>query len=65
MNSLNLEGIPTLNQTAEFIWKKIETGAEAEEIVISLAAECGVPQDEIRDEVLGFIDTLKKASVIE
>lgn len=64
-NGLNLEGIPTLNQTAEFIWKKIETGAEAEEIVISLADECGVPQDEIRDEVKSFINALKGAGIIE
>lgn len=63
--SLNLEGILTLNQTAEFIWEKIEAGAEAEEIVEALAIECEVSQDEIKDEVLGFIDTLKKASVIE
>ena len=63
--SLNLEGILTLNQTAEFIWNKIEAGAEAEDIVRALAAECDVPQDEIRGEVLGFIDVLKKSGIIE
>ncbi len=63
--SLNLEGILTLNETAEFIWKRIEAGGDAEAIVKALAAECEIPQDEIKDEVLGFINTLKGAGVIE
>ena len=61
----NLEGILTLNETAEFIWKKIESGAETEDIVKALAEECDVSQDEIRDEVFSFINTLKEAGVIE
>ena len=64
-NSLSFDGIPTLNKTAEFIWKKLETGAEAEDVVRSLAAECNVSEDEIREEVIDFISLLKKAGIIE
>lgn len=64
-NSLSFEGIPTLNKTAEFIWKKLEAGAEAEDIVKSLADECNVSPDEIRDEVTDFIDLLIKAKIVE
>ena len=64
-NCRNLEGILTLNETAEFIWKKIEAGAEAEDIVRSLADECNVSQEEISGEVLDFIDKLKKTKIIE
>lgn len=63
-NSLNLEGILTLNDTGEFIWKMIEKGAETGDIVTSLAAECNVQADEIKEEVFEFIDNLKKAGII-
>ena len=64
-NVMQLEGILTLNDTAEFIWRKIESGAQEEEIVNSLAIECDTSADEIREEVLEFIKTLKGAGVIE
>ena len=62
---MKLEGVFTLNETAEFIWHMIEKGTEAEDIVKSLAAECDIPQDEIRSEVIDFIDRLKKTDIIE
>ena len=64
-DGMNLGGVPTLNKTAEFIWKKLEAGTEAEDIVKSLTDECDVSPDEIRDEVVEFINLLKKADVIE
>ena len=64
-NAMNLEGILTLNDTAEFIWRKIESGAQEEEIVNSLTVECDASAEEIREEVLGFIRALKGAGVIE
>lgn len=65
LNGLNLGGVLTMNQTAEFIWNKIDEGAETEEIVEALSSECNVPQDEIRDEVKSFINALKGAGIIE
>ena len=63
-NCKKLEGILTLNETAKFIWNSIDAGEEAEDIVRLLADECNVSQDEIRDEVIDFIDKLKKADII-
>lgn len=62
---MHLDGILTLNDTAEFIWQKIEEGAETEEIVSHLADECNVLPDDIRTEVYGFINKLKTAGIIE
>lgn len=64
-NSMHFEGIITLNDTAEYIWRKIESGANEEQIANSLAIECNVPADEIKDEVFGFIKALKGADIIE
>lgn len=64
-NTMHLDGILTLNDTAEFIWHKIEEGAETEEIVSLLADECNVLPDDIRTEVYGFINKLKTAGIIE
>ena len=64
-NGMNFSGIITVNDTAKFIWRKIESGAQEEEIVNSLAVECDISADEIREEVHGFIEKLKGAGVIE
>lgn len=63
-NALNFEGILTLNDTGEFIWQMLDKGAETGEIVTSLAAECNVPEEEIKDEVFDFIENLKKANIV-
>lgn len=63
-NSLNFEGILTLNDTGEFIWQMLEKGAETGGIVTALADECNVPEDEIKDEVFDFIENLKKANIV-
>ncbi|MCQ2472019.1 MAG: PqqD family protein [Clostridia bacterium] len=64
-STMRMDGIVTLNDTAEFIWRKIEHGAETDEIVASLAAECEVDADEIKGEVVSFIEKLKGAGIIE
>ncbi len=64
-STMRMEGIVTLNDTAEFIWRKIEQGAETEEIITALAAECEISADEIQGEVVAFIEKLKGAGIIE
>lgn len=62
---INYTGLITVNETGAFIWNMLETGAQTDEIVTSLANECNIQPDEIRDEVLGFIEHLKGADLVE
>lgn len=65
LGGINFTGLITVNETGSYIWKMLEKGAEAEEITASLAAECNVSADEIREEVLEFIEKLKGADILE
>ena len=62
---INFTGLITVNETGTFIWNMLSDGAETEEIVSALAKECDVQPDAIRGEVLGFLDALKGADVLE
>lgn len=62
---MDFQGIITVNETAKFIWKLLEKGAQKEEIIIALAKECNVKADEIRADVEEFITTLERADIIE
>lgn len=64
-NTLNFEGVPTLNDTGEFIWHMLEKGAETQEIISALAKECSVSENEVRDDVEDFISALKSGKIIE
>ncbi len=63
--SMDFQGIITVNDTAKFIWKMLETGAEKEDIVSALAKECNVAPDGIKGDVDEFITTLERADIIE
>ena len=60
---MDFQGIITVNDTAEFIWRKLENGMEENEIISALASECGVKEKE--DDVKEFISTLKGAGIVE
>lgn len=62
---MDFQGIITVNDTAEFIWRKLENGMEENEIISALASECGVKEKDIKDDVKEFISTLKGAGIVE
>ena len=62
---MDFQGIITVNDTAEFIWRKLENGMEENEIISALASECGVKEKDIEDAVKEFISTLKGAGIVE
>ncbi len=62
---MDFQGIITVNDTAEFIWRKLENGMEENEIISALASECGVKEKDIEDDVKEFISTLKGAGIVE
>lgn len=63
--TMKFDGIITVNDTGEFIWRMLENGAEEEGIVKALARECNTAEDEIREDVSDFIKSLKKAGIVE
>ena len=62
---MDFQGIITVNDTAAFIWRKLENGMEENEIISALASECGVKEKDIEDDVKEFISTLKGAGIVE
>lgn len=65
VGGINFTGLITVNETGTFIWKMLEKGAEPDDVVTALAAECSVSADDIRGEVLEFIEKLKGADLVE
>lgn len=65
LGGINFTGLITVNETGTYIWKMLEKGAEVEEIVDSLAKECNVSAEDIKGEVLEFIEKLKGADLVE
>ncbi len=63
--SMDFQGIITVNDTAEFIWKMLENSADKEEIIFALAKECNVDAEDIRGDVDEFINTLERAGIVE
>lgn len=64
-SGMNFQGVITVNDTGEFIWRMLEKNATQSETVTALAKECSVPEDEIKKDVEDFIATLKGAGIIE
>ncbi len=62
---MNFQGIITVNDTAEFIWRMLEKEASQEDIIKALAAECGVEPEEIQSDVEEFTASLKGAGILE
>lgn len=62
---VDFQGVITVNETAEFLWKMLEQGAERNELVAALAKECNISESEIAQDVEDFLDKLKRAGIIE
>lgn len=62
---INFTGLITVNETGTFIWGMLEKGAETDEIVSALANECKVKPEDIKGDVIEFIEALKGADILE
>jgi hypothetical protein len=61
---INFTGLITVNETGTFIWNMLADGAEIEDIIEALAKECNVRAEDIKGDVLEFIDALKGADIL-
>ena len=62
---MDFQGIITVNETAKFIWRMLETGTEKSEIISALAGECNVSEAEIKEDVEEFLSTLEREDIVE
>ncbi len=62
---MDFQGIITVNETAKYIWKILEKGAEAPEIISALAKECNVSEETIKSDVEEFLETLERNGIVE
>ena len=62
---MDFQGIITVNETGEFIWRMLEKEAQEDEIIKALAEECSVSEEDIAEDVKEFISSLKGADIIE
>ena len=59
-DELNLNMMITLNDTGKFLWERLETGAEVEELVSALLAEYDVDEATARAGVERFVAKLNE-----
>lgn len=57
-DDLDLNMMITLNGTGEFLWRRLESGAEIEELVQALLAEYDVDEVTAKAAVEGFVAKL-------
>ena len=63
--SLDFNGMITLNESAAFLWKEMEKGAEVEDLVKALLNEYEVDEDTARSCSISFVEKLKEAGCVE
>ena len=64
-NTLNFDMMITLNETATFLWKKLENGAEENELVEALLREYEVDSDTAKLHVSKLVAKLSEYELLE
>lgn len=62
---LNFDGMLTLNESGVLLWRKLEQGAEREELADVLTGEYDVSREQALADVDEFVAKLQKAGCIE
>lgn len=62
---INFDGMLNLNDTGVMLWKKLETGAEKQELVDALTAEYDVSEEQASADIEEFIEKLFKAGCLQ
>lgn len=60
-----LNGIINLNASGVLLWNLLTTGTDQEQLVNSLVAEYGIPNEKASRDVNAFLDTLRKTGCLE
>lgn len=62
--AVDFSGMLKLNETGALLWKALEKGAEAEDLVDALCAEYAVDRETARADVEEFLNILKNAGCL-
>lgn len=63
--SVNFDGIKTLNETGTFLWRNIEKGMDEEKLVKALLDEYEVDEKTAKADVAEFVSLLINNGLIE
>lgn len=58
-------GLINLNSTGAFLWKKLENGAEEEDLVKALLDEYEIDEQTARKDVSLFVSKIKEAKLVK
>lgn len=64
-DTLDLNMMITLNETAAFLWKHIEKGADEDELVSALLSEYEITEEDARKHIKKFGETLNEHGFLE
>lgn len=64
-DELNLNMMITLNETGKFLWKRLETGADMNELVQAMLGEYDVDEQTARAGVERFVNKLQERGFLE
>ena len=64
-NSVDFQGMVTLNETGAFLWERLHKGASCEELVDALLREYEVEKAVAERDVRDFIKKLKDGDLLE
>ena len=63
--AVDFSGIIKLSESGAFLWKRLENGAEREELIEALLAEYEVDEATASADVDRFVDKLREADLLE
>lgn len=62
---INFDGMLNLNDTGVLLWKKLECGAEKQELIEALMEKYDVSEEQASADIEEFIEKLFKAGCLE
>lgn len=63
--AVDFNGMLTMNETGAFLWKKLESGSDIEELKKEMMKEYDADEKTVCDDVDSFVESLKKADLLE
>lgn len=61
----DFNGIISLNETAAFVWKKLENGATADDLLGNMTDEFDAPRETIQSDLKSILAELDEYGVLE
>lgn len=63
--AVEFNGVITINETGKFIWELMSEGIEKEELLAKFMAEYNVSEEDAKEDIRAFIQTLLDNGIAE